>query len=62
MRVSKDKSVAVGLYFDEDSGGTKVCCSNCSNITYTNPSYGEVKPLICPKCNEELFYRPWWEW
>lgn len=61
MRTSEDLSKQPAYFCnDVENGGVLVYCPVCAGefVDRTNPD----EPCICPNCETELFYRPWFEW
>lgn len=61
MRVSESEGVSA-LYVDDVPGGVKISCRHCERESIVPDHHKPEVPYYCPRCNNELVYRPWYEW
>lgn len=61
MRVSETYGVSA-LFVDDVEDGTMISCRHCERESVVPDDHKSDEPYYCPRCNNELVYRPWYEW
>lgn len=59
MRTAETIGVEAMFYGDVE-GGVQIYCQQCSYVFVDNSQPDQA--CICPHCETELFYRPWFVW
>jgi predicted Zn-ribbon and HTH transcriptional regulator len=60
MRTSKELGTTAIFIEDTEEGGVLLLCDNCG-YEFVDLSLN-AQACVCPHCDTELFYRPWFEW